>query len=91
MNNITKDYKDEDGRDATIVANSTDNYEVNLAKNYSLANRTAPKSSKFADKFKNSILGADIGVKSGGFSTIAILATVIALAALAIIYFMWRF
>ena len=91
MNNITKTYKDEEGREATMIADSTDNYQVNLNRSYSLANRTAPKTNKFADKFKNSILGADIGVKSGGFGTVAILATVIALAALAIIYFMWRF
>ena len=49
------------------------------------------KVSKLAEKFKGSILGADIGVKSGGFSTIAILATVIALAVLAALYFIWRF
>ena len=53
--------------------------------------RKEKKVSKLAEKFKGSILGADIGVKSGGFSTIAILATVIALAVLAALYFIWRF
>ena len=49
------------------------------------------KESKLARKFKGSILGADIGVKSGGFSNVAILASVIAVGVILIMYFMWRF
>ena len=49
------------------------------------------KESKLVKKFKGSMLGADIGVKSGGFSSIAILATVIAIAVLVVMYFIWRF
>ena len=91
MNNLNKSYTTDEGRKETLVASSNDNYSIKLDKNYKLANHKEKKESKIAKKFKGSILGADIGVKSGGFSTIAILATVIALAALAIIYFMWRF
>ena len=46
---------------------------------------------ELVEKFKGSILGSDIGVKSSGFTNVAILATVIAIAAIAIMYFMWRF
>lgn len=91
MNNLSKKYVNEDGAEATIVASSDDNYEVKLAKNYTLSNHTAKKESRLAKKFKGSILGADIGVKSSGFSSVAILATVIALAAALIMYFIWRF
>ena len=46
---------------------------------------------KLVQKFKGSILGADIGIKSGGFSNVAILATIIAIGAICIMYFSWRF
>ncbi len=91
MNNLSKKIVDDSGAEQTVVATSSDEYEVNLGKNINLANYKGSKRSKLAEKFKGSILGADIGVKSGGFSTIAILAVVIALAALIIMYFIWRF
>ena len=91
MNNISKDFVGDDGVNETVVASSSDNYELNMDKKYVLANRKEKKESKLAKKFKGSILGADIGIKSKGFSSVAILATVIALAALIVIYFMWRF
>ena len=68
-----------------------ENGEVKLAKNYTLSNHKTKKESRLAKKFKGSILGADIGVKSSGFSSVAILATVIALAAALVMYFIWRF
>ena len=74
MNNLSKKYVNDEGKEETLIADSSDNYEVKLAK-----------------KFKGSILGADIGVKSSGFSSVAILATVIALAAALVMYFIWRF
>ena len=91
MNNLSKNLKNEDGTEETIVASSNDNYTINLDKKYTLANHKEVKESKIAKKFKNSIFGADIGVKSGGFSNVAILATVIAVGALAIMYFAWRY
>ena len=81
MNNLSKKIKNDEGTYETIVASSDDNYTVKLDKNYRLANHNT----------KGSILGADIGVKSSGFSNIAILATVIALAAFIVMYFLWRF
>ena len=91
MNNISKDFVSDDGTNETVVASSNDDYTLNMDKKYVLANRKEKKESKLARKFKNSILGADIGVKSKGFSSVAILATVIALAVFVAIYFMWRF
>ena len=91
MNNISRDFTNDDGSNETMVASSSDEYMLNMDKKYILANRKEKKESKLAKKFKGSILGTDIGIKSKGFSSVAILATVIALAALAVIYFMWRF
>ena len=91
MNNLSKSFKDDEGREETIVASSNDNYNVKLGKNYTLVNRTKTKENALVKKFKGSILGADIGVKSKGFSSVAILATVIALAAAFVLYLIWRF
>ena len=91
MNNMSKSFKNEEGVEETVVISSNDDYKLNLNKTYTIANRKHTKESALAKKFKGSILGADIGVKSGGFSNIAILATVIALGAIAIMYFIWRF
>lgn len=91
MNNLERNYLNDEGNEETVVATSNDNYEVKLDGGFTLANHKAKKESRLAKKFKGSILGADIGVKSGGFSTIAVLATVIALAVFVGLYFLWRF
>ena len=91
MNNLSKKYKNEEGQEETIILSSTDNYDIALTKKYKLANHVQKKQSKLVEKFKGSLLGSDIGVKSSGFTNVAILATVIAIAAIAIMYFMWRF
>ena len=90
MNNLSKNYVNDEGNEETIVASSSDNYNVKLG-DYTLSNQKTKKESKLAKKFKGSFLGADIGVKSGGFSTVAILATVIALSVAIVLYFIWRF
>ena len=89
MNNYQKDIKNEDGTEETIFITSSDTYTVDLSRTYKLANQK--KESKLVSKFKNSILGTDIGFKSAGFSNIAILATLIAVGTLSIMYFLWRF
>lgn len=89
MNNYQKDIKNEDGTEETIIITSNDAHTIDLSKKYKLANQK--KESKLASKFKNSILGSDIGFKSAGFSNIAILATIIAIGTLSIMYFLWRF
>lgn len=91
MNNMNKTFVGVNGKEETLVMSSNDDLELNMHKSYRLANHTAKKESRLARKFKGSVLGADIGIKSGGFSNVAILATVIAVAAIAIMYFVWRF
>ena len=91
MNNLSKSYINSEGTEETVVASSSDNYNIKLNGNYKLANHKEKKESRLAKKFKGSILGADIGVKSGGFTSIAILASVIAVSAFIVIYFIWRF
>jgi len=91
MNNMSRNFTSDDGREETVVMSSNDNYTLNMNQTYRLANKTEQKESRLAKKFKGSMLGADIGVKSGGFTNIAILATVIAVGAILIMYFMWRF
>lgn len=91
MNNFQRDIKNDDGTEETIVITSNDNYNLNMNKTYKLANHTQKKESKLARKFKNSILGADIGVRSSGFSNVAILATIIAVGTLLVMYLLWRF
>ena len=91
MNNFQKDIKNDDGTEETIVITSNDNLNLNMNKTYRLANHNQKKESKFAKRFKNSILGADIGVKSGGFSNVAILATIIAVGTICVMYLLWRF
>ena len=91
MNNMERSFKNVDGTEETLMISSDDNLDLCLKGSYKLANHSEKKESKLVKKFKGSILGTDIGVKSGGFSNIAILATVIAISVLAIMYFMWRF
>ena len=91
MNNYQRDIQNEDGTEETLVITSSDNRTLDLTKTYKLANHNQKKENKFVKKFKNSILGADIGTKSAGFTNIAILATIIAVGTLCVMYFLWRF
>ncbi len=80
----------DDGTKETLVISSNDDKSLIMTDTYVLANRTKKKESAFARKFKNSILGTDIGVKSGGFTSVAILAAVLALTSLVVLFFAWR-
>ena len=91
MNKFQRNIKNDDGTEETLVFTSTDNYKIDTNQTYKLANHKEKKESKLAKKFKGSILGADIGYKSSGFSNVAILATIIALGTLCVMYFLWRF
>lgn len=91
MNNFEKYIKNEDGTEETIVITSQDNHALNMNRTYKLANHKEKKENFLVKKFKGSVLGSDIGVTSSGFSNIAILATIIAVGALCVMYFLWRF
>lgn len=89
MNNITRDYKNEDGTIDTFVISSSDNYRVNLNGGYKLANKYVSKRT-FGDIFKNSIFGVDIGVKSNGFASITMLSFTIAVTVFVILCKLFR-
>ena len=87
MDNIQKDIKNNDGTFETILIKSNDNYKtLDINKTYKLVKETKNKESKVTNSFKNSILGAEIGLKAKGFSTIAILATIIAVGMFCMMY-----
>ena len=88
---IRKEMINDDGTKETLILSSEDERELDIKGTYVLANHNKKKQSKIATKFKGTILGRDIGIKSGGFTNVAILATVIAVSAILIMYFLWRF
>lgn len=77
-------------KDFTIELTSNDNYILNMPKSYKLYRASTQKENKLLNGFKNSILGMDIGINSEGFSYIAILATLLAVASLIIMYILFR-
>ena len=90
MNNIEKEIKLTDGTTETLIITSNDNYELKMGKTYKLANYNKKKENKLVNKFKNSILGTEVGLAANGFSNIAILATIIAVGAVCIMYVFCR-
>lgn len=86
----SKEMINEYGEKEELQLTSNDDIELNLSENYILANHNKKKASIVSEKFKGSILGTDIGFKSHGFTNVAILATVLAISAALIMYFMWR-
>ncbi len=89
-NNINKEIQD-NGEKIEVTISSSDNKKVNLKGNYTLANNPNKKTSKFIEKYRGSILGKDIGMKSSGFASTTIFAGIISVAVLLILYFIWRF
>ena len=84
---MQKELRNSDGTIDMLVITSDDNYQVKLDKNYTLVGYAG---NKMYDKFKNSILGADIGVKSNGFVSTILLSTLLAISVLVIMYFSFR-
>lgn len=75
----------------TLVISSNNNTNpLDVTKIYKLANNSQRKENKYLNAFKNSILGAEIGVKAEGFSNVLILGTLVAIGALSIMYAFWR-
>jgi len=87
-NNINKEIM-ENGEKATVVISSTDDKKVNLG-NYTLANNPHKKVNRFVERYRNSMLGKDIGMKSSGFASTAIFASIISIAVLIALYISWR-
>lgn len=85
-----KEMVNDDGTKSTLVIASNDDKSLVMKESYVLANHNKKKESALVRKFKGSILGTDIGIKSGGFTNVAILAAVLAVSALLTMFFMWR-
>ena len=91
MDNFIRDIKNGDGTiDSLIISSKDNNYPLDINKTYKLANSTKQKENKLVNMFKNSILGAEIGIKAEGFSNIAILATIVAVGMFCIMYISFR-
>ena len=84
---MTKEIRNNDGSTDIIMITSDDNLDIKINNNYKLANRS---SNKIYSKFRNSVLGYDIGVASSGFVNVILLSTVIAISLIAILYFNFR-
>ncbi len=89
-NNINKEIQD-NGEKSTVIISSNDDKKVNLNGNYTLANNPNKKTSRFVEKYRSSLLGRDIGMKSSGFASTTIFASIISIAVLLVLYFLWRF
>ena len=86
MINIEKDIQ---GTGERLIISSNDSYGINLNGKYKLANNIK-KENKLVNRFKNSILGSDIGIKSEGFSTVAILSTLVAVGTVCVMYLFFK-
>ena len=85
MNTFNKEIRNNDGTVDLIEISSRDNYKVNLKSNYKLANNYSKN-----NRFKNSIIGSDIGIHSAGFVSIAIISTLISISAFVIMILSFR-
>ena len=81
----------DNGEKMTVNITSSDNKKVNLNGKYSLANNPNKKTNRLIEKYRGSILNKDVGFKSTGFASTTLFATIISIAVLLILYFMWRF
>lgn len=80
-----KVVRNRDGSMDTIEITSNDNYTVKIGANYKLANYEGPK-----NRFKNSIIGSDIGIHSKGFISVAIISTLLSLGVILALYISFR-
>ena len=87
MNNLKKDFMDENGNINTMIAESDDSEKVSIDGGVTLVGYQHKKD----NKFRNTLLGAEIGHKSGGFTSVLGLALVIAVAVFIVLYFVWKF
>ena len=90
-NSVVHDFVDEKGKKSEMVITSNNNEKVELKPNYKLQRPESDnKYMKKGAKGKG-VFTSDIGHKSEGFAPIFTLALIIAISAIAIAYFMWRF
>ena len=87
--NINKEINN-NGEKSTVVITSNDDKKVNLNGKYTLANNPNKKTNRFVERYRNSILNKDVGIKSSGFASTTLFAGIISIAVLLILYFIWR-
>lgn len=99
-------FVDENGKPATLNIESSDGYKINVlnGSKYKLAN-SRKNNDVLGEKKKTNFLTrdigfkpkgtglftSDIGIKSGGFAQVASLAFIVALAALFVMYVLFRY
>ena len=88
VTSIEREMHESDGTIKTILITSNDKHTIDLSKTYKLDKRM--KESRLTKVFKNSILGTEVGIKTEGFTTITILATLIAVATICLMYVLFR-
>lgn len=88
VTSIKREIQEDNGTIKTIMITSQDSKKLNLSKRYKLDKQL--KENKISKIFKNSILGTEIGIKAEGFTTITILATLIAIASICIMYALFK-
>lgn len=89
--NLERNIQNADGTIDTLIISSNDNNSpLDTNKTYKLANYTSKKVNKLTIMYKNSILVCDIGINSKGFTHIAILSSIIAIASISILYILFR-
>lgn len=89
--NLERNIQNADGTiDMLIISSNDNNSPLDSNKTYKLANYTSKKVNKLTTMYKNSILGSDIGINSKGFTHIAILSSIIAIASISILYILFR-
>lgn len=59
-----------------------------MNRTYKLVNHKP--NNKIISGFKNSFLGADIGVKNENFANVIVLSTIIAIGTICLMYYFWR-
>jgi len=61
-----------------------------MNKTYKIANHIQTKDNKLINNFKNSIFGAEIGIKSDNFKSVILLSTILAVGTIFLMYYFWR-
>ena len=87
MKTISKMLNNRDGSVDKIIISSNDNFKVRLNKKYVLVGY---EGNKYVDKFKNSILGMNIGINSYGFASMMIISSLLAIAIFMGMYLAFR-
>ena len=91
MDNFVRGMKNGDGSIDTLNISSNDNnYPLDINKTYKLVNNSYKVENKIFNAYKNSVFGCEIGVKTEGFTNIAILATLVAVGMFCIMLITFR-